>query len=94
MDTGWTPGLVTNNPQTSLLTLPQEISSEDLKSKNPAHLPPIFIMGLSIFTPLKLHFHILTDDDVQVLMRLENKEEQEAVNAPENSLNNMGRIIQ
>ena len=36
----------------------------------------------------------MTDDDVQVLMRLENKEEQEAVNAPENSLNNMGRIIQ
>ena len=51
-------------------------------------------MGLSIFTPLKLHFQILTDDDLQVLMRLENKEEQEAVNAPENSLNNMGRIIQ
>ena len=32
MDTVWTPGLVTNNPQTSLLTLPQEISSEDLQS--------------------------------------------------------------
>ena len=51
-------------------------------------------MGLSIYTTLERHFQILTDDDVKTLIRLENKEEQEEVNARENSLNNMGRIIQ